>query len=152
MGRIIAGIVGIVVFVAVVVYGSFALYEGSWSLASHNLNHSLQLQRQNANGQAQNNQAGWSYQTTLGERIVTDINAVNHDTTSIDQYTAAGGATNLQTAADEKNQRQTDAGEVCALAVQVNAALPPSSNTTWIRTNCDAGNLKPSSVYYVTAN
>jgi len=150
MGRIFAWVVGVVVVVGLLVYGSFALYEGSWSLASHNLSHSLQLQRQNANGQAQNAQAGWNYQTTLGQRIVTDIDAVNHDTTSIDEYTAAGGAANLQTAADEKNQRQTDAGEVCALAIQVNAVLPPSSNTTWIHTNCDAGNLKPSSVYYVT--
>src|SRR5258708_32326065 len=99
MGRIFAWVGGVVLAVGLLVYGSFALYEGSWSLASHNLSHSLQLQRQNANGQAQNAQAGWNYQTTLGQRIVTDIDAVNHDTTSIDEYTVAGGAANLQTAA-----------------------------------------------------
>src|ERR1700748_3516110 len=91
-----------IVLVVVLVYGSFAIYEGSWSLTAHNTAHSLQIQRQIANGQAQNAQDGWNYQTTLGQRIVQGIDDVQHDTTSIDQYKQSG---NAQSAADEIGQR-----------------------------------------------
>lgn len=146
MGKVIAFIAGAVVLVGVIVYGSFAIYEGSWSLASHNLSHSLQLQQQNANGQASIVQNGWNYQTTLGQQIVSGITGVYHDTTSIDQYKAAGDTTS---ATNEINQRAYDAGQVCYLVSQVNSALPKENpDTTWADTNCSGGTLKPSSIYY----
>jgi hypothetical protein len=145
--RVFGAAAAVIVAIALVVYGSFAIYEGSWSLASHNLNHSLELQRQNANGQAQNAQAGWNYQTMLGQQIVSGIDNVQHDTTSIDQYKQAG---NTVSAADETNQRAYDAGQVCGLVTQVNGVLPKESpNTKWVDANCSDGVLKPSSIYYV---
>lgn len=147
MSRIAGWFAVAVIALAVIVYGSFALYEGSWSLASHNLNHSLQLQRQNANGQAQNAQAGWNYQTMLGQQIVQGIDDVNHDTTSLDQYQAAGNSTMVT---DEKGQRAYDAGQVCYKVSQVNGVLPKEDpNTHWVDINCSGGVLSPSSVYYV---
>lgn len=145
--RVAGWIAAAVLIVVFTVYGSFALYEGSWSLASHNLNHSLELQKQNANGQAQNAATGWNFQTMLGRQIVAGIDNVQHDTTSIDEFKQAG---NTQSATDETGQRAYDAGNVCDLATQVNGSLPQASpNTAWINTNCSGGVLKISSIYYV---
>lgn len=139
-----------IVSLGVIVYGSFAIYEGSWNLAKHNLAHSLQLQQQNANGQASIAANGWNYQTMLGQEIVKGIDNVHHDTSSIDQFKQQGNSVEVT---DVTGQRAYDAGEVCYLASQVNSALPKEDpNTIWINANCDGGTLKPSSVYYVSQN
>lgn len=148
MGARIAGIIAAIVFVlAVVVYGSFAIYEGSWSLTAHNVKHGLEIQQQVANGQASIAANGWNYQSMLGQKIVTGIDAVNHDTTSIDQFRAAGDTVSVT---DEMGQRASDAGQVCYDASQVNGVLPHGDpNTDWINKNCSGGVLSTSSIYYV---
>jgi hypothetical protein len=145
--RVLAWIIGVTLLLFVIVYGSFALYEGSWSLQKHNLSHSLQLQQQNANGQASIVANGWNYQTTLGQEIVAGISAVQHDTTSIDAYKQSGNTTEVT---DETGQRAYDAGQVCYYASQVNSALPRENpDTTWVNDNCSGGTLKVTSIYYV---
>lgn len=144
--RIAGWIAAAFVALGIIVYGSFAIYEGSWSLASHNLKHSLALQQQNANGQASIAANGWNYQTMLGQQIVNGIDNVYHDTTSIAAYLKSGDTSD---ATAVTGQRAYDAGQVCYDASQVNSALPlENPNTAWINQNCDGGTLKPSSVYY----
>lgn len=150
MKNVAAGITAILVAIGILVYGSFALYEGSWSLAKHNTQHSLEIQQQVANGQASIAANGWNYQSMLGSEITNGIDAVDHDTTDI----ASAKAQGLTSYADSLiAQRSFDASKVCDQASQINGTLPPGMfQTTWINTNCDGGNLKPSSVYYATGN
>lgn len=149
-GKIIAGVIASFMAAAIVVYGCFAIYEGSWSLASHNLNHSLQLQQQNANGQAKIAVSGWNYQSALGQRISTGIQSVTTDTTNISQYVAAGDTTD---ASNMKNQRMSDVNIVCTQAMQINGTLPPGQfDTTWINANCQNGSVNPSSAFYYAGN
>jgi hypothetical protein len=148
--RLLGGITATVIVVFAVVYGSFALYEGSWSLASHNAQHSLEIQKQITNGQGQIAEGSFSFQSALGERIVTGIQSVNTDSTEIISASQQGDTTYAN---QLKSQREYDAGQVCYLATQVNGSLPAANvDTKWINTNCSEGNLNPSSTYYYMGN
>lgn len=148
--KVVAFVIGCILAIAFVVYGSFALYEGSWSLASHNLTHSLQLQKQRANGEAQNTVSGWNYQTMLGQEITQHIDNVTQDTSNIDNAQLQGLTSYVN---DLKSQRQADANEVCQEATQVNGSLPVNQpQTQWVDKNCSAGSVSPSSVFYYTGN
>lgn len=144
MARIVAVIVSAAFIVAVIVWGSFALYEGSWDLAKHNVQHSLQIQQQQANGQASIAANGWNYQTMLGQEITKGIQNVTDDSTSIIQ---AGNNPNV--VSQLKSQREADANTVCDEATQINGSLPQGQyQTKWIAANCQDGNVKTTSPYY----
>jgi len=128
------------------VYGIFAIYEGSWSLTAHNVQHSLQVQQQQANGQASIAANGWNYQTMLGEQITKGIDDVTTVTTQISSAQSQG----LTTYASQlRAQREADGNTVCQEAAEVNGSLPQGAfQTTWIRQNCANGSVSPSSKYY----
>jgi len=146
LGRVIAWVAGIVAAVALVVYGSFAIYEGSWSLAAHNTQHQLQIQQQQANGQASIAANGWSFQTMLGQQITTGISNVTTVTTEI----ASAQAQGMTAYANQlMAQREADGNDVCQKATEVNGSLPQgASQTKWIEANCSNGSISPSSKYY----
>ena len=136
MLKIVGFVVSTVLGVAVIVYGSFALYEGSWSLAQHNANHRAELVIN-----------GFNYQSTLGQQITANIQAVAHDTTDIGNAQSQGLS---DTVSNLKDQRQADAETVCQEANQINGSLPSGLfQTSWINANCSGGTLKSSSVFFV---
>lgn len=146
MGKVLAVIAGAILTVGVIVYGSFAIYEGSWSLAKHNLQHSLQLQQQNVNGQASIAAHSGGYQTALDQRISTGIQSVNDDTTNISQYERAGDTTDAD---NMKNQRVSDVNAVCSQATQLtNVYSVGSFDNAWIGKNCEGTSISPTSEYY----
>jgi NOL1/NOP2/fmu family ribosome biogenesis protein len=147
-GKITAIVAGVVMLVAVLVYGSFALYEGSWSLAAHNQQHSLELQQKQANGEASIAVSSWNYQTMLGQQITKGIDNVTIDTTQIGTATQQYGSNSIEVT-DLKSQREADGNTVCTQAEQVNGTLPSGMfQTTWIDKNCLDGSISPSSAYY----
>lgn len=80
--------------VGAITYGSFALYEGSWSLAQHNIVHQQGLN--NAQYQATvNTQA---YQATFVQQADKDYEQVTLDKYNIDQAKAAHDTTGEQDA------------------------------------------------------
>jgi len=83
-----------VVGVGVLVYGSFALYEGSWSLAQHNIVHQQGLN----NAQYQANVDSQSYQATFVQQADKDYEQVTLDKFNIEQAKAAGDTTGVQDA------------------------------------------------------
>jgi hypothetical protein len=153
--RIVGYVVGTILVITVAVWGSFALYEGSWDLTAHNTQHQLEIQQQQVNGQASIAATSWSYKTMVGQQIISGIDSVNHDTVSIDGYQQAG---NSVQATNETNQRSYDAGQVCYYASEVPEKLPPSPQTSWIDKNCTIvnglaeGDLSPSSIFFTNGN
>jgi len=148
--KILGGFVAAVIVVFAIVYGIFAIYEGSWTLTKSVTQHQLQIQKQITNGEGQIAEGSFSFQSALGERIVTGIQSVNGDSTDIISAQQQGDTTYAN---QLKSQREYDAGQVCYLATQVNGSLPAANvDTKWINTNCSDGSLNPSSTYYYMGN
>lgn len=150
MNKVIAVTLGAIIAMVLITYGSFALYEGSWSLAAHNQQHQNELNQKQANADASIAISGWSYQSMLGQQITKGIDNVVTDSTEIYQAKSQG----LNDYANSlKSQRENDANTVCDEAQQINNSLPQGKyQTNWINKNCLGGSVNPSSVYYYAGN
>jgi hypothetical protein len=97
---------------------------------------------QNANRQAHIIRQGYSNQQTLREQITAQI--ANVDTITVQIAQAAGNASEV---AALKSQRIAVVNIVCGDAVQVTGDPLAASQRTWIKTNCQAGVIRPGSPY-----
>lgn len=96
----------------------------------------------NANHQAHIIRNGYSNQQSLREQVTQQIANVDDITVSIAQ--SAGNATEVQAL---EGQRENVAGIVCQDAGEVTGDPLPANQRTWVRSNCQAGVVRPGSKY-----
>lgn len=137
--RIVGWVLAIIALLGVMVYGSFALYEGSWTLQQSIVNHQAQVQHHS-----------FEYQSTLARQINKDIAGVLTDKEQLDTMAAVPGN---QEYTDQRARMQSDAGDVCQEADQV-ASVDEVGPNAWsfIQANCQFGTLKPTSKYAIANN
>lgn len=137
--RIVGYVLGAVALVAGLIYGSFALYEGSWTLSESVANH-----------QAHVIHHGYEYQSTLARQINKDIALVLTDKQQLDTMAAVPGN---QEYTDQRARMQSDGNDVCQEADQVTSLEEVGQNAwSFIQANCSFGTLKPTSPYAIAQN
>lgn len=107
-------------------------WQAGWWFTQHNTNRETQLI-----------QNGYSNQSSLRAQLTTQIGNAYLITSQI----AATTDTSEQQAL--KAQRAAVAGIACSDASQITTPLG-SSQSAWVSTNCQAGNVRPGSPYYQT--
>ncbi len=130
-GKIIAGAV---LAVLVIVYGSMALYRGSWDLANANAARSYQLAQKNTNRQAHIDQSNYGAQKGFQAAVEQNISAAVGD---VAQIPGAPDGAALKVEAINAGDK------ACYWANQlVPSALPiPPQMEGWIKANCSFGTL-----------
>lgn len=137
--RVVGYVLGAIAAVAIIIYGSFALYTGSWALSESIANH-----------QAHVIHHGYEYQSTLARQINKDIAGVLTDKTQLDNLAADPGS---QVYIDQRARLASDAGDVCQEADQVTSVEEVGPNAfKFIQANCEFGALKPTSIYAIAQN
>lgn len=128
-----AVIAAVALVVLAVVYGSVSLYKGYWWLAQNNANHQNQVI-----------QNGSSYQESLRSEITKKIGDVEQMTVQIENpaYRAEKQAI--------ISSRSYAAQIVCGDAGQITGVRLRPQQDAWVLTNCEAGILKPTSIYSIT--
>ena len=123
-----------VLVVLAVVYGSVAIYRGSWDLANANAARSYNLQQKNTNRQAHIDHSNYGAQMGFQTAVEQNIAAAVGD---VAQIAGAPDGAYLKVEA-------IDAGDkACYWANQlVPSALPiPAQMNSWIKANCSFGTL-----------
>lgn len=118
--------------VGLVTYGSFALYEGSWSLAQHNIVHQQGLNNAQYNADVNTQQ----YQSTFIQQADKDYQQLVSDKYNIQQAKDAGDTTAEQ---DAYASAQADIHMFCSAAAKLTdtskAQLVPSE-LRFFQTEC----------------
>ena len=136
-GLIVAGILLLALFIG--------LWKGGWILASNATKHSIEIQKQQANGQYQIQQQGASNQETLRAQIGKDFAQL---TTEDVQIAVAAGNPGL--VGTLKVEAAAQAGTLCEIGSQVSSAVAyPPDERAWFSANCADGVLIPTSKYYI---
>ena len=136
---------GVLVVILLIVVVCIAGWKLSWFAAAKGTAHSLQIQKQQANGDYQNTQLGQSNQDTLRARIGTDFAQLTREDVQI--ATAAGNPGLVGTL---KVEAAAQAGTLCQEGASVSDAVPyPADQQAWFTANCSLGTLVPTSKYYI---
>jgi len=136
----------LLIIIALAIVGLFVgLWQGGWILAANGTAHSIQIQKQQANGQYQIQQQGASNQETLRARIGKDFAQLTAEDV---QVAAAAGNPGL--VGTLKVEAAAQAAQLCQEGSQVsNAVAYPPDERAWFSANCSEGVLVPTSKYYV---
>jgi len=117
------GIAGVVIVAGIVIGG----WQANWWFASHNVNRQTRLLHNS-----------YSYQSAEQSDLAQKISDVLTETTQMAALSPAS-----QQYADLHAQRLGEANLACADASQITAI--PADETGWVRANCQAGSVSPSS-------
>ena len=131
--------VSIIVGLGVVVYGIFALYEGSWALQKSVVNHQYDVTK--------NSQ---QYQATYVQEIQQGFTQLFSDQRSLTKDDKSGDTTLI---GEDNVALAADAGKLCGYGQNINAVTQQTMSATdvsWFQTNCTEGVVAPQSVYFVT--
>lgn len=138
LGMTMAWFCAAIAAILIVIYGSVALYRGSWELTRANAARSYQLQKLNTDRQTQILHDSYSYQSATASDLTHKISDITDETTQMDGISPSS----LQWS-DLHAQRLGEAKLACADAVQLTRV--PSAQAGWVRQNCLAGTVSPAS-------
>jgi hypothetical protein len=127
--------------IVVLVYGSIALYRGSWDLATANVKRAGALARVQASQSNSVIQNQYNVQQGYQQAITNYVSQIDILVTGMAQNPAPGAA---------RAQMIRLGDDACAEAIKLTRSVPvPPAMQTWIKQNCDGlGNLRPSSPIY----
>lgn len=141
----LTGVGGIIVAVLLIAVLCIAGWKLSWFVAAKGTAHSLQIQKQQANGDYQNTQLGQSNQDTLRAQIGKDFALLTSEDVQI-----ASAAGNPGLVGTLKVEAAAQAGTLCQEGASVSNAVPyPADQQAWFKANCSLGTLVPTSKYYI---
>lgn len=130
MSRVVGYALAAVAVVLIIVYGSIALYRGSWDLANANAVRSNALAQKNANAQQKIIQHGSAMQAGLKDDFDNQFTAETGLTATIAQTPAAGQQPII-------DQRLAIANKMCADASQMDSVRDlGAASVTWVHTHC----------------
>ena len=141
------GLGGLIVLLVLLVAIVIAGWKLSWFAAANATQHSIQIQKQQANGQYQIQQLGQSNQDTLRATISKDYTQLTAEGVQIASAQAAGQTGLVGTL---KVEAAAQAATLCQDGSQVSSAVPyPADERAWFSANCTDGVLVPTSPYYI---
>lgn len=140
-GRILAYAVGAIAVVVLGIWLIRGAYTGFWWLSSDTTKHSLQIQRQQTNGQNQIAVQGNANQQGQVARIDNDMQTIT--TIEVQQLHGTTGQFRNQLI----SQIVGTGNDACQAAVQV-SNVELGHDRGWVQRNCQGGSLSPTSPLY----